>query len=145
MPKLISKYNDEYANINFVLSRSNWISYRWELVHYHNMNAELSGLLGVFLTSFAQVRPHGIKLLQIHLYSAYFPSFWVGWNHWMVFANTKTQYVLYFSQLLLQWGFSCKATTDICWLTGTVLWRRNEIKFYLYLILLRLRHVSENN
>lgn len=139
MPKLISKYNDEYANINFVLSTSNWISYSRGLVHYHNMNAGLSGLLGLFLTSFAQTRPHGIKLLQIHLYNACFPSIWVSWNHWMVFANTKTQCILYFLQLLLQWGVSCKTATDIHWLAITVPWKRNEIKFYLYLILLRLK------
>lgn len=53
MPKLISKYNDEYANINFVLSINDWISYSQKLVYDHNVKAELRGLLGVFLTSFA--------------------------------------------------------------------------------------------
>lgn len=51
--KTYFKFNDEYANVNFVLSTSNWISYRQKLVLYHNVNAEVSGLFRVFLTSFA--------------------------------------------------------------------------------------------
>lgn len=51
MPNFIAKYNDEYVNINCVLSSSTWISYRQELSYYHYVNAELNGVL-IFLTSF---------------------------------------------------------------------------------------------
>lgn len=106
--KTYFKFNNEYANINFVLDTSNLTSYRQKLVYYQNVNAELTGLLGVFLTFFINKTTWNQVVTNIYICTmSIFLPFGSTETIWWYSLVAKFSIFYIFPHLfllLLQWG-----------------------------------------